>query len=75
MNDPFEEFDWRVKELSEEAQVMARAITSAPDELWQVWRTSSDRIGMVRSYLNGVGWTAKQITESLSEIRELVFDK
>ena len=61
----------RVSELSEDAQCVVKLIVDAPEEILSVI-DSHDPKGMLRCYLAGMGWTMARVTESYSEITELI---
>lgn len=57
-------------DLSEDAQTVIQVILDAPAELLAVIQPSPDKPGLLRAYLLALGWTARRVTESFSELRE-----
>jgi DNA-directed RNA polymerase specialized sigma24 family protein len=62
----------RVDELSEDARSVMRICLDLPEDLDAMLIKCSDKRGLIRAYLSGMGWTMKRVTEAFSEIGSIL---
>jgi hypothetical protein len=60
----------QVHEMSSDVQCVASVLRDAPEEVTLLLADRKQGVSLLRSYLYGLGWGAKRVTECFSEIRE-----